>query len=35
MMEGQLLLCTSGRGYYQETGKPIRLLLPGDVVKIL
>lgn len=32
---GQLLLCTSGRGYYQETGKPIRLLLPGDVVKIL
>lgn len=26
---GQLLLCTSGRGYYQETGKPIRLLLPG------
>ena len=32
---GQLLLCTSGRGYYQETGKSIRLLLPGDVVKIL
>lgn len=32
---GQLLLCTSGRGYYQEKGKPIRLLLPGDVVKIL
>ena len=31
---GQLLLCTSGRGYYQEKGKPIRLLLPGDVVKI-
>lgn len=26
---GQLLLCTSGRGYYQEKGKPIRLLLPG------
>lgn len=32
---GQLLLCTSGRGYYQEKGKPIRLLLRGDVVKIL
>lgn len=31
---GQLLLCTSGKGYYQEKGKPIRLLLPGDVVKI-
>ena len=31
---GQLLLCTSGKGYYQEKGKPIQLLLPGDVVKI-
>ena len=31
---GQLLLCTSGKGLYQEKGKPIRLLLPGDVVKI-
>lgn len=31
---GQLLLCTSGKGYYQEKGRPIRLLLPGDVVKI-
>ena len=30
---GQLLLCTSGKGYYQEKGKPIQLLLPGDVVK--
>ena len=30
----QLLLCTSGKGYYQEKGKPIQLLLPGDVVKI-
>ena len=28
---GQLLLCTSGRGYYQEKGKPIRLLLPGEM----
>ena len=31
---GQLLLCTSGKGYYQEKGKPIQLLLPGDMVKI-
>ncbi len=31
---GQLLLCTSGKGYYQEKGKPIRQLNPGDVVKI-
>lgn len=31
---GQILLCTSGKGYYQEKGSPIRLLLPGDVVKI-
>lgn len=31
---GQLLLCTSGVGYYQEKGKPARKLLPGDVVEI-
>ena len=31
---GQILLCTSGKGYYQEKGKPIQLLLPGNVVKI-
>lgn len=31
---GQLLLVTSGEGYYQEQGQPIRLLRPGDVVKI-
>lgn len=31
---GQLLLVTSGKGYYQEEGKPIRLLQPGDVVEI-
>lgn len=31
---GQILLCTSGKGYYQEKGEPIRLLRPGDVVKI-
>ncbi|MDR2010899.1 MAG: cupin domain-containing protein [Bacteroidales bacterium] len=31
---GQLLLVTSGKGYYQEKGKPIQLLQPGDVVEI-
>ncbi|MDP4206854.1 MAG: carboxymuconolactone decarboxylase family protein, partial [Bacteroidota bacterium] len=31
---GQLLLVTAGEGYYQEEGKPIQLLHPGDVVKI-
>lgn len=31
---GQILLCTSGKGYYQEKGRPIQLLLPGDIVKI-
>ena len=31
---GQLLLVTSGKGYYQEKGKSIRLLQPGDVVEI-
>src|SRR5947208_1408090 len=32
---GQLLLCTSGQGYFQEKGKPIQLLKAGDVVQIL
>lgn len=32
---GQILLCTAGRGYYQEWGKPVRELHPGDVVNIL
>jgi quercetin dioxygenase-like cupin family protein len=32
---GQILLCTSGKGYYQEKGKPARLLHAGDVVEIL
>lgn len=32
---GQILLCTKGQGYYQEKGKPIRLLSKGDVVEIL
>ncbi len=31
---GQILLVTSGRGYYQEWGKPARELRPGDVVNI-
>jgi 4-carboxymuconolactone decarboxylase len=31
---GQLLLVTAGEGYYQEEGKPIQLLRPGNVVKI-
>lgn len=31
---GQILLCTVGTGYYQERGKAIRILHPGDVVNI-
>jgi quercetin dioxygenase-like cupin family protein len=31
---GQILLVTSGIGFYQEKGKPARKLLPGDVVTI-
>ncbi len=31
---GQILLCTAGRGYYQEWGKPARELHPGDIVQI-
>ena len=31
---GQILLCTAGRGWYQEWGKPAQQLHPGDVVKI-
>ncbi len=31
---GQILIATQGTGYYQEKGKPIQLLNPGDVVKI-
>ena len=31
---GQILLCTGGRGWYQEWGSPARELLPGDVVNI-
>jgi quercetin dioxygenase-like cupin family protein len=31
---GQILLATSGCGWYQEWGKPARALHPGDVVEI-
>ncbi len=31
---GQILLCTDGRGWYQEWGKAARALHPGDVVVI-
>lgn len=31
---GQILLVTAGRGYYQEWGKEVQELHPGDVVHI-
>lgn len=31
---GQILLVTSGKGFYQEKGKPAQLLHKGDVVVI-
>lgn len=31
---GQILLCTAGRGYYQEFGKPAQEMKPGDVISI-
>ena len=31
---GQILLCTAGRGYFQEGEKPAQELHPGDVVHI-
>lgn len=31
---GQILLCTAGRGYYQEWGKEAQELHPGDIVNI-
>lgn len=31
---GQILLCTDGRGWYQEWGEAARALHPGDVVVI-
>src|SRR4030095_10457891 len=30
---GQTLLITEGTGYYQEKGKPIRIVHKGDVIK--
>ena len=32
---GQMLICVSGRGWYQEWGQEARELHPGDVVNIL
>ncbi|WP_048745896.1 cupin domain-containing protein [Paenibacillus sp. P22] len=32
--EGQVLMVTGGEGWYQEEGKPARLLQTGDVVNI-
>ena len=31
---GQILIATAGKGYYQEKGKPIQVLNPGDVIAI-
>jgi 4-carboxymuconolactone decarboxylase len=31
---GQILLVTDGKGYYQERGKPAKVLTPGDIVII-
>lgn len=31
---GQVLICTAGEGWYQEWGKPVQKLTPGDVVSI-
>ena len=31
---GQILICTSGSGWYQEWGKDARILKPGDVITI-
>lgn len=31
---GQILIATAGKGYYQEKGKPIQVLKPGDVIAI-
>lgn len=31
---GQLLICTAGEGWYQEEGKPVQSLKPGDVIEI-
>ena len=31
---GQILICTDGRGWYQQWGEPARALKPGDIVEI-
>ncbi len=31
---GQVLICTAGYGYYQEDGKEVQKLSPGDIVVI-
>lgn len=31
---GQILICVSGKGYYQEEGKDVQVLNEGDVVVI-
>lgn len=31
---GQILVCVAGHGYYQEWGKPVQILNPGDIVNI-
>ena len=31
---GQILLCTAGRGYYQEWGREAQEMNPGDVINI-
>jgi len=30
---GQVLLITAGTGYYQERGKPVRIVHKGDVIQ--
>jgi quercetin dioxygenase-like cupin family protein len=32
---GQILIVTSGEGYYQEKGTPVQVIKTGDVVEIL
>ena len=32
---GQILVCVAGRGYYQEWGKELQELHPGDVINIM
>ena len=30
---GQVLLVTNGKGYYQEKGSPLKIIYKGDVIK--